>query len=137
MLYALCFSLLFAGAANAQAQRYTVRVQHLQVAAGERIVSFELHMIAGAFRGFSNLPLGWRLVIDNDSSWQTGFKGAIDVGAASLTPEQFEKLQFLIEKAKFENPKFDVSGTVSVTRDFEKTRTIPLKMSDFVLAPAQ
>jgi hypothetical protein len=114
-----------------------VRVQHLQVATGERIVSFEIHVIAGAFRGFSNLPLGWRLEIDNDSSWQTGFKGTIDVGAASLTPQEFEKLRFLIEKAKFEIPKFHLSGTVSVTKDFETTTKIPLQMSDFVLAPAQ
>lgn len=139
LLSLFCFVLLLcavnAGAANTE--QYTVSARALTVAAGERITNFEIHVTAGAFRGISNIPLGWGLAIDNDASWQTNVTANSGVGAASLTPEEFKKLHFVVEKNEFGDLKFNLSGAAYVTRDFEKTRRMPLKMSDFILAPAQ
>jgi hypothetical protein len=59
------------------------------------------------------------------------------VGAAALSPEEFKELQFLIEKNEFGGLKFHVEGTISVTKDFEKTRKMHLNSGDFRLTPAK
>jgi len=57
------------------------------------------------------------------------------VGAAALSPEQFQKLQLMVKKDETHS-KFAVSGTVSVTKDFEKERHIQLKMEEFGVTAA-
>ena len=130
MLVLLAGSMVMAG------DKYKVAIRQLQVPAGESIVSFEITLIGGRFVDVSNLPLGWHLEIDNDPSWQTEATGSVIVGAAWLAPETFKKLQLVIEKSDLPELKLSVSGTVSVSKNYETTATIPLKMSDFALAPA-
>ncbi|MGA2904970.1 MAG: hypothetical protein ABSD98_14135 [Candidatus Korobacteraceae bacterium] len=99
LLSLFCFILmLLVGATNAaKTERYAVCDRHLQASGDESVVSFEIHVTAGAFRGISNLPVGWGLVIDNDAPWRTKVTANTGVGAASLTPEEFKKVQFVIE----------------------------------------
>jgi len=99
------------------------------------VVSFEVDVTAGAFESASNLPVGWYIAIDNDASWQTKITANTTVGAAALKPEEFEKLRFSIDKNESGGLKFRLSGIVSVTKDFQKSRPIPLKMGDFAVVP--
>ncbi len=137
-LFSLCLilSLLAIDAVADGPQRSTLSVQTIKVEAGERIVSFEIRIAAGAFRTISDLPLGWTVDIDNDASWHTKVGGSLMVGAAALSPEELKKLKFLIEKNEFEDLKFQIEGTLVVTKDFDKTRNIQLNSSDFRLTPA-
>lgn len=75
--------------------------------------------------------------IDNDPSWDTKVTGSLMVGAAALSPAELRKLKFFIEKDEFEDLKFQVEGTVGVTKDFVKTRNIQLNSSAFRLTPTQ
>jgi hypothetical protein len=138
-LFSLCLVLvlLTIDAVADSSQRSTLSLQSINISSSERIVSFEIRISAGAFRTISNLPLGWTVDIDNDASWHTTARGSLMVGAAALSPEEFKKLQFLIEKNEFEDLKFHVEGTISVTKDFQKTRKIQLNSSDFSLTPAK
>ena len=139
LLFSLCLilSLLSINAVAAGPQRSTLSVQTIKVMAGERIVSFEIRITAGAFRTISDLPLGWTVDIDNDASCHTKVAGSLMVGAAALSPEELKKLKFLMEKNEFEGLKFQIEGTVSVTEDFVKTRNIQLNSTNFRLTPAQ
>ncbi len=139
LLLSLCLilSVLSINTVAAGPQRSTLSVQTIKLAAGERIVSFEIRITAGAFRTISDLPLGWTVDIDNDPSWHTKVTGSLMVGAAALSPEELKKTKFLIEKEEFEDLRFQIEGTVVVTTDFVKTRNIQLNSSDFRLTPAQ
>ena len=138
LLCSLCFilALLAIQARADNSKRSAMSIQTIKISAGERIVSFEIRISAGAFRIISNLPVGWTVVIDNDASWQTRVTGSPEVGAAALS-EELKELRFLIEKNKFEDSKFRVEGTVSVTKDFQQTRKIWLNSSDLYLTPAK
>lgn len=136
LLLSLCLilSVLSINAVAGSPQRSTLSVQTVRLAAGERIVSFEIRIKAGAFRTISDLPLGWTVDIDNDPSWDTKVTGSLVVGAAVLSADELKKLTFLIEN---EDLRFQVEGTLAVTNDFVKTRNIQLHSSDFRLTPAQ
>jgi hypothetical protein len=57
------------------------------------------------------------------------------VGAAALTAEQFQKIQLVVKKDETYS-NFAISGTVSVTKDFEKERHIQLKVEEFGVTAA-
>ena len=124
--------LLPAGVAQKTAE-YSVRIPGLRVAPGESVVSFEIYITAGAIQSVLNVPVGWYLVVDNDASWQTKIKANTTVGAAALKPEDFKRFRFLVKKNEFGDLKFELAGTVSVTKNFQQERPIQLKMSDFAL----
>ncbi len=130
-----CFA-LFACDVSAAAEKYTVRAPELRLPPGESIVSLEIHLADGSFCNALNLPPGWHFEFDNDPSWQTSIKGSVLVGAAWLTPEEFSKLQFVVEKGDLPDAKLALSGTVSTTKNYDKTTNTTLHMSDFKLAPA-
>jgi CYTH domain-containing protein len=74
----------------------------------------------------------WYLVIDNDPSWRTKISGNTLIGAASLTSEEFKRIRLQVKKDET-YLTFSLSGMASVTKDFEKERRVPLKMSDFAV----
>lgn len=117
----------------AETQTYAVSSQRLQASSAEVIDSFQIEVTAGAFVGISNLPVGWFLDIDNEPSWLTKVKGQTIVGAASLTPDQLEKLNFQIQKNEFGDLKFNLTAEVSFTSDYEKIRVVHLDMTDFAV----
>jgi len=135
LLPCLAFVLFVVGADAQNNRRYAVSVDNLALTIDERITNFEIQITAGAFRDISNLPVGWEIDVDNDASWQTTVKASCQVGAASLEPEEFKKLKFLVEKSGGEDLKFGLGGAVYVTKDFQKGSRIPLKMSDFTVTP--
>ncbi len=123
---------VMAAAQNTEKPNETVsmRIPHVALSTGERIVGFEINLTSGMVRSASGLPIGWYLEVDNDPSWSTTIKGNISVGAAALDPNEFRKLRITVQKDTTYNP-FAVSGTVVVTTDFEKTRSIPVAAGDF------
>jgi hypothetical protein len=123
------------GATAALGNTYSISVPLLRTSAGERVVSFEIDLAAGTVQAVSNLPIGWYVVVNNDASWQTKVTANTTVGAAALSPEQFQKI-LLVVKTDETYSKFAVSGTVSVTKDFKKERRLQLKMEEFGVTAA-
>jgi len=114
----------------------SVSIPHLATFSGERIVALEIHVTAGVVQSVSNLPIGWYVVVDNDASWCTTIKGNTEVGAAALSAGELRNLRLTVKKDTTYQ-KFALSGTVSVTQDFEKTRSVSLGTSDFAVSPAK
>jgi hypothetical protein len=115
---------------NQQEGTYSISVPLLRTSVGERVVSFEIDVTAGTVQAVSSLPIGWYVAVDNDASWRTKVTANTTVGAAALSPEQFQRIRLLVKKDET-YLKFDVSGSVSVTKDFEKERHIPIRMDQF------
>jgi hypothetical protein len=61
-----------------------------------RIAGLELTLRHGAVTSVKDVPIGWRLVIDNDPSWNMTVSGQAIVGAAFLPPATVPALSFMI-----------------------------------------
>lgn len=116
----------------AQDESYHLVLQGIHLQAGERIEGVDISIKAGAFAGVSGLPAGWTITVDNDPSWQTNLKGDAKVGAATVDASSIQKLNIVIHKFEFGDLKFQVSGTLLVTMDFESLRKIPLSRENFI-----
>jgi len=114
-------------------KKLSVSIPNLICSADERIVGFEIEITAGMVRSVSNLPMGWHLIVDNDASWRTKITGTTEVGAAALSPSDLKKLRLLVTKDGTESA-FAVTGTASVTKDFQNSRSIALRGSDFAVS---
>jgi hypothetical protein len=112
---------------------FAVTIPESQLSHKERVVALEINVTAGAFQAVQTLPVGWYFALDNDASWMTELKANATVGSASLSADDFRKLTFVIRKNEFGDLKFDLSGTISVTTDFEMEHKRPLTMRDFSL----
>jgi hypothetical protein len=137
LLSAVMLTLLVDAGAAEKTDQYTASIRNLPVSGGEVVVSFEIDVIAGAIQSISNIPVGWHFVVDNDASWQTKLIAKATVGAASLQPEHLRNVQFVVKKNEFGDLKFELSGVVYVTKDYEKERRCHLKMGDFTLTPTK
>ncbi len=120
----------------AETGSYAVSISNVTASSGEVIVFFHLQVTAGFFVDVSNLPPGWNVAIDNEPSALTEINANTIVGAASLAPAELEKIKFVLEKREMEDVKFNLSGEVSFTKDYEKMRVVHLKMSDFIVTPS-
>jgi hypothetical protein len=67
-----------------QSSIYHLSFATLHFASGERVSKFELHLRPAMIVGFRDIPVGWRINIDNDPSWITEVSGTAVVGAADL-----------------------------------------------------
>lgn len=112
---------------------YTASMKGGTIPRGNMVLAFEVDVVAGAFDGINNLPVGWSVVVDNDASWQTHIKANSTVGAAGLESEELRKIIFHLRKNEFGDLKFDVSGSVSITKDYEKEEKVRLEMKDFLV----
>lgn len=61
-----------------------------------QIAGLELTLRHGAVTSVKDVPIGWRLVIDNDPSWNMTVSGQAIVGAAFLPPATVPALSFMI-----------------------------------------
>jgi hypothetical protein len=102
---------------------------------GAAIVAFEVDIAAGAVQSISNIPIGWYITIDNNASWQTRIKANSQLGSASLTPQALSKCEIVVRKNEFGDLKFQVTGTVSSTKDYREERQVHLSMGDFSVTP--
>jgi hypothetical protein len=123
----------FAGAAQ-NIESCTVSISNLKISNGEVIGAFELDVTAGAIQAVQNLPVGWYVVIDNDASWRAKLAANTTVGAASLTSQELKNIRLVIKKGE-PDLAFNLSGVVSITKDYKSERKVELKMSDFVVTP--
>lgn len=115
----------------------SLSISGLEALDDEMIVSFSISVTAGAFQSIENIPIGWYLSIDNDASWQTKIKANTIVGAASISTKDFKRIKLIIIKNEFMDLKFALSGVVSLTKDYEKERQVPLRLSNFSIVPAK
>lgn len=60
-----------------------------------RIASLNLTVRHGAISALGHVPVGWRLVVDNDPSWMAKVSGQAIVGAAFLEQSEFSGLFFI------------------------------------------
>ena len=106
----------------------------------ERMVGFIVKLVSGKIDSLKSAPIGWNINIDNDPSWRTKFIGTCIVGATALSPDEFNNM-LIIEKDEFfgekeeegvKGPNFDISVEITVTEDFDKTRTLTYKMKDLI-----
>ena len=129
LLFTISITAIAQNAANKD-ETVTVCIPHVATAPGERIVGFEIELTAGWVQSVSHIPLGWYVEVDNASAWRTTIGGSISVGAAALDPNDLCKMHITVQKdTKYD--QFAVSGTVTVTTDFEKTRNIAVAGTDF------
>jgi len=130
-------ALLVVSAGTSQkAELTSVSIVNLRTSPGESVVSFEVDAAAGMVQSVQNLPIGWYLTIDNDASWRAKIKANTTVGAASITPEELGKIRFVIKKHEL-YLKFALTGVVSLTKDYERERTIQLNLRDFAITSGE
>jgi hypothetical protein len=113
-----------------------VAISHVETFGKERVVLFEVDLNAAMVKSVSNVPKGWNVVIDNDASWQSKVTGNVLVGAAALSPEELKQIRLVVEKEGSPS-KFAVTGSLSVTENFEQTRHVQLRNSDFEVSSAK
>lgn len=111
----------------------SVSISHLETSAKERVVLFEVDLTAAMVKSVTNVPKGWYIVVDNDASWWTKVTGNVLVGAAAVSPEELKQIRLVVEKDESLS-KFAVTGSVSVTENFEETRRVQLLSSDFAVS---
>ena len=132
--YAIFIGILGSGNLFARAQTSVVSIPSIQIADGERIVGFEIHVRPGRIAALPTIPIGWNIQIDNDPSWDTSITGSVTVGAAALDCKFFKRF-LVVEKSEPMGGHFDIQGEIIVTKDFVTSRRIKLEPSDFKLLP--
>ncbi len=126
------FAPLFAADVAQPGERWSVSIRSLPLGKGDRIVGFSLKMTAAAIASLPSLPIGWRIEVDNDPSWNTTISGSIVVGAAALDADFFQDF-LVIEKHELRGTRFAIDGIVEVTKDFDKERKVRLSARDFLV----
>lgn len=128
---ALFFTLMATPASCAE--RFAISLGKTPFSNGERVVGFEVKVVSGGICSLASVPIGWYITIDNDPSYMTKITGSVLVGAAALDPNELQHI-IIVEKNEIMDIKFDVKIKVIVTKDFDKTRTVSLRMKDLELA---
>jgi hypothetical protein len=126
--------LAFCKSQMAYCQSMSVSIPSLHLASKERVVGFELHITSGRIAQLLNTPIGWRLYIDNDPSWDTTVKGSLIVGAAALDAKFFEHF-LVVEKDESLGIPFDITGEVIVSKDFVSESRIKVGLKDCAITP--
>jgi hypothetical protein len=104
----------------------------------ERVVGLELHTVSAPVASLPRVPPGWSLRIDNDASGAASVTGSIQVGSATLWPDQLAAL-IVVAPQDLPGVRFSISGVLHVTSDFVHDRQIVLDTSNLLLSklPAQ
>jgi hypothetical protein len=123
---------LIMGSPAISADKFVICLKNNHFADNERIIGFEVKITSGKVDSFLSVPIGWSINIDNDPSWQTKITGSFAVGAAALRPDLLSNI-IRIEKNESIDLRFNIEIDIIVTKDFEKERTIHLKMNDLIL----
>jgi hypothetical protein len=91
---------------------------------------------SGRFAEALDLPIGWSISFDNEPNWSTKLDANILVGAAALNADFLKRAFLCIEEQSTGSPvPLRLSGNIEVSgvKDFNKTRRISLRMSDFLI----
>jgi len=82
------------------------------------------------------MPIGWKITVDNDASWNTVVSGSVEVGAAALDPGFFYRFMVVNpEEYTGGGTALGLDGQVVLTSDFIAERTIRLSNKEFVTEP--
>ncbi len=109
---------------------YTI-APHERIRDDERVVALKITLEQGAFTSFIGIPDGWIFDLFNGAHGKTDLAGDISVGAAALYRKELTHVGICVRPKPYRNWKFALSGTLIVTSDFEKKRTIHLTERDF------
>jgi len=114
---------------------YVLQFPEFHLEKREKIAQFQIIVNAGIVRSISNLPVGWRVTIDNDPSWTSNVIANVTVGSDSLNEKTAKELKLTVIKNEIGDEKFHFSGIVMITEDFRKMKKIILKEGDLICLP--
>lgn len=103
----------------------------------ESIVGIKVTVTGGAIASLSEVPVGWRIAIDNDPSWKTTLTASVIVASAALGPEYVSRSFLAISNAppgvgpEPEQPEVHVELVLSA--DFEHQRRLTFGPKDVFL----
>lgn len=126
---------LAVSAQSSQSQFASASLPLLRLAAGERIVGFNLRVTSGRIVQMSDVPAGWNISVDNDPSWNTKINASIAVASAAVDPPFFKDF-IVIEREPGSEKPFAIAGEVLVSKDFSTVRRIKVGMKDFTMRAA-
>lgn len=127
---------MLSGGVNLIGQSTLVSISELGIQKRERIVGFEVHVHSGRIAQLRNMPIGWKITVDNDPSWDTFVAGSVAVGAAALDPSFFYRFMVVNpEEHTGAKTALGLDGQVIVTSDFIAEKTIRLSIKNFVIEP--
>jgi len=78
------------------AEFYEISLAKLPFTKSERISGIDIKLKSGRIYSMSQFPMGWNVVVNNDPSWMTSFKGSLLVGAAALDQKDVKMLDHLV-----------------------------------------
>ena len=110
-----------------------VSLHDIHLVEGERIVGLEITFTAASVYAITHIPKDWSFNLDGAVSYRTKLSGACHHGAGALETARGLPQFTIILEPPFDrtSPKFDISGSVHLTKDFEKARLLKLKITDF------
>jgi len=132
----LCTLLLLASlfsSKQAAAQSFLVDIENVMLNPGERVVGFDFKVTSG-YVSMVQAPPGWQIEIDNDPSQNVEISGSIFVGAAAINCERLNRMITVTQTLVFEK-MLEITGNVTITKDFDHTRTITLAPRNIILKP--
>lgn len=111
---------------------YRLALSPQRMSGTERIISIDVKVVSGGFRALAGIPMGWTFQLDDDASWNTHLTGDASLASAALFWKDSGSLTFCLEKLELKGAdRFSVSGSLSVSTDFVRTRLIKLTEKDF------
>src|SRR5207253_2808405 len=120
---------------TAFAQIFDVSVVGIGVSSGERVAAFEINLVSAKIYSVREFPEAWGISVDNPGNWYSSIAGGCEVGAAALDVGFFDNLLVIKKQHGPNDPNFDIEMRLYVTRDFDETRTIILRVPDIKLVP--
>ncbi len=116
---------------------YSISIPNLKADPDSSITALDIQVNAGTVQAIQNIPIGWNLTVEDDASWRSRIRGNSTIGAASLAPDELQRVAFIVRRNETDNFKFDVTGTFTISKSFEATKTIQATMRDFTLTGTQ
>lgn len=78
------------------AEFYEISLAKLPFMKSEKISGIDIKLKSARIYSMSQFPMGWNVVVNNDPSWMTSFKGSLLVGAAALDQQDMKMLDHLV-----------------------------------------
>lgn len=123
-----------------QPSTYDLSFSDLHFSSGERVSKFDLNVRPAMIIGFRNIPVGWRISIDNDPSWITKVSGIAVVGAADLEEQALQPwfLSLLPEPGdkSGQSQAITINGSITLAKG-DQIRTVEITNRDVTLVPSR
>lgn len=128
----LAFAFLATVSCGDKPDVYNITIPALKASVDESVVFLDITVNAGTIQGVNNIPVGWQIRVENDANWISRIRANSSVGAANLGADELKRIVFNVRRNESENFKFDITGTASLSKTFDK-RKLALTIADFSL----